>query len=30
LATLEVAATWLDLRWGTATLVAYVVPGDLA
>lgn len=30
LATLEVAATWHDLRWGTATLVAYVVPGDLA
>jgi phosphohistidine phosphatase len=30
LASLEVAVTWHDLRWGTATLVAYVVPRDLA
>jgi phosphohistidine phosphatase len=30
LASLEVAATWHDLRWGTAILVAYVVPRDLA
>lgn len=30
LASLEVAATWHDLRWGTATLVDYVVPRDLA
>jgi phosphohistidine phosphatase len=30
LASLELAATWHDLRWGTATLVAYVVPRDLA
>ena len=30
LASLEVAATWRDLRWGTATLVDYVVPCDLA
>lgn len=30
LASLEVAARWPDLRWGTATLVDYVVPRDLA
>lgn len=30
LAVLEVAVTWHDLRWGTATLVDYVVPRDLA
>jgi phosphohistidine phosphatase len=29
-AVLEVAVTWHDLRWGTATLVDYVVPRDLA
>jgi phosphohistidine phosphatase len=29
LATLEVAGEWHDLRWGAATLVAYVVPRDL-
>jgi phosphohistidine phosphatase len=30
LASLALAATWHDLRWGTATLVDYVVPRDLA
>jgi len=30
LAALELAAPWHDLRWGTATLVDYVVPRDLA
>jgi phosphohistidine phosphatase len=30
LASLTLAAAWRDLRWGTATLVDYVVPRDLA
>jgi phosphohistidine phosphatase len=30
LASLALAAAWHDLRWGTATLVDYVVPRDLA
>jgi phosphohistidine phosphatase len=30
LASLEVPATWHDLRWGTVILVGYVVPRDLA
>lgn len=29
LATLDVPSTWDDLRWGTSTLVAYVLPREL-
>ncbi|MGH9259054.1 MAG: hypothetical protein ACRD08_04015 [Acidimicrobiales bacterium] len=29
LATLDVPGAWHDLPWGTSTLVAYLLPGEL-